>query len=56
MDDVQLLADLTVRHFQEVGQQGMIRCPPAAACQGISQKIAGHDYRESQHFKDMFRS
>ena len=53
MDDVQLLADLTVRHFQEVGQQDDISLALRQLCQGVSQKIAGHDYREPQHFKDM---
>lgn len=53
MDDVQLLADFTVRHFQEVGKQDDISLALRQLRQGVSQKIAGHDYRESQHFKDM---
>ena len=53
MDDVQLLADLTVRHAQEIGQQDHIPLALRQLRQGVSQKIAGHDYRKSQHFKDM---
>ena len=53
MDDVQLLADLAVRHTQEVGQQDHIPLILRQLCQSVGQKIAGHNNREPLHFKNM---
>ena len=53
MDDIQLVADLTVRHPQKVGQQDHIPLALRQLHQSVGQKIAGHNDREALHVKDM---
>ena len=50
---IQLVADLTVRHPQKVGQQDHIPFALRQLRQSVGQKIAGHDDRETLHIKDM---
>ena len=53
MDDIQLVADLTVRHPQKVGQQDHIPLALRQLRQSVGQKIAGHNDREALHVQDM---